>query len=88
MGDAGAPLRGAAWNDSPSLRRQHRDEHDGADRRNESSEEDGRQGIAVSDEFQAWREPFRSAKSTVTCLRSPSSAAFEVRIFSARCFGV
>src|SRR5262249_36255905 len=29
-----------------------------------------------------------SAKSTVTCLRSPSRAAFEVRIFSARCFGV
>src|SRR5438477_11362308 len=27
-------------------------------------------------------EPFRSAKSTVTCLRSPSSAVFEVRIFS------
>jgi hypothetical protein len=24
----------------------------------------------------------------VTCLRSPSSAAFEVRIFSARCLGV
>src|ERR1700730_7952340 len=33
-------------------------------------------------------EPFRSAKRTVTCLRSPSRAAFEVRIFSARCFGV
>jgi hypothetical protein len=33
-------------------------------------------------------EPLRSAKSTVTCLRSPSRAAFEVRIFSARCFGV
>ncbi len=33
-------------------------------------------------------EPFRSAKRTVTCLRSPSSAAREVRIFSARCFGV
>jgi hypothetical protein len=33
-------------------------------------------------------EPLRSAKSTVTCLRSPSSAAFDVRIFSARCFGV
>jgi hypothetical protein len=29
-----------------------------------------------------------SAKSTVTCLRSPSRAAFEVRIFSARYFGV
>ena len=25
---------------------------------------------------------------TVTCLRSPSRAAFEVRIFSARCLGV
>src|SRR5262245_29247343 len=33
-------------------------------------------------------EPLRSAKSTVTCLRSPSSAAFEVRILSAKCFGV
>src|SRR5215510_10397301 len=33
-------------------------------------------------------EPLRSAKSTVTCLRSPSSVAFDVRIFSARCFGV
>src|SRR5712691_11024164 len=33
-------------------------------------------------------EPFMSAKSTVTCLRSPSSAALEVRIFSAMCFGV
>src|SRR5262249_50957326 len=29
-----------------------------------------------------------SQKSTVTCLRSPSSAALEVRIFSARCLGV
>src|SRR5215470_4983196 len=33
-------------------------------------------------------EPLRSAKSTVTCLRSPSSALLDVRIFSARCFGV
>src|SRR5215831_5634840 len=33
-------------------------------------------------------EPLRSAKSTVTCLRSPSRAALEVRIFSARCLGV
>src|SRR5262245_8730807 len=33
-------------------------------------------------------EPFRSAKSTVTCFLSPSSAPFEVRILSARCFGV
>jgi predicted ATPase len=33
-------------------------------------------------------EPFTSAKSTVTCFRSPSSALREVRIFSARCFGV
>ncbi len=33
-------------------------------------------------------EPFMSANSTVTCLRSPSSAVFEVRIFSARCLGV
>src|SRR6266508_2812987 len=33
-------------------------------------------------------EPLRSANSTVTCLRSPSIAAFEVRIFSARCLGV
>src|SRR4029077_3234446 len=31
-------------------------------------------------------EPLRSAKRTVTCLRSPSRAALEVRIFSARCF--
>jgi len=28
--------------------------------------------------------PFRSANSTVTCLRSPSSALRDVRIFSAR----
>jgi hypothetical protein len=27
-------------------------------------------------------EPLRSANSTVTCLRSPSSALLEVRIFS------
>src|SRR5262249_56512901 len=33
-------------------------------------------------------EPLRSAKRTVTCLRSPSSAALDVRIFSARCLGV
>src|SRR6516225_12268404 len=33
-------------------------------------------------------EPFKSANSTVTCLRSPSSVAREVRIFCARCFGV
>jgi hypothetical protein len=33
-------------------------------------------------------EPLRSAKSTVTCLRSPSRTVLEVRIFSARCFGV
>src|SRR5207249_12280400 len=33
-------------------------------------------------------EPLRSAKRTVTCLRSPSRAVLEVRIFSARCFGV
>src|SRR3972149_843039 len=33
-------------------------------------------------------EPFRSANSTVTCLRSPSRAVLEVRIFSARCLGV
>jgi len=32
-------------------------------------------------------EPLRSANSTVICLRSPSTAALEVRIFSARCFG-
>ena len=32
--------------------------------------------------------PLRSAKRTVTCLRSPSSALLEVRIFSARCVGV
>src|SRR6266481_541198 len=33
-------------------------------------------------------EPFTSANSTVTCLRSPSRALREVRIFSARCLGV
>jgi hypothetical protein len=33
-------------------------------------------------------EPLRSANSTVTRLRSPSRAVLEVRIFSARCFGV
>jgi len=33
-------------------------------------------------------EPLRSAKRTVTCLRSPSRAVREVRIFSARCLGV
>src|SRR6266851_2218976 len=33
-------------------------------------------------------EPLRSAKRTVTCLRSPSRALLEVWIFSARCFGV
>jgi len=32
--------------------------------------------------------PDTSVNSTVTCLRSPVIAAFEVRIFSARCFGV
>jgi hypothetical protein len=29
-------------------------------------------------------EPFTSAKRTITCLRSPSRALREVRIFSAR----
>src|SRR5262245_25836012 len=33
-------------------------------------------------------EPFTSAKRTVTCLRSPSRALRDVRIFSARCLGV
>src|SRR5262249_54647297 len=33
-------------------------------------------------------EPFTSANSTVTCLRSPSRALLDVRIFSARCLGV
>src|SRR5262249_49316605 len=33
-------------------------------------------------------EPFTSAKRTVTCFRSPSSAERVVRIFSARWFGV
>src|SRR2546426_12586061 len=33
-------------------------------------------------------EPLRSANSTVICLRSPSIALREVRIFSARYFGV
>jgi hypothetical protein len=34
------------------------------------------------------RSIFTSAKSTVTCLRSPSKAERDVRIFSAKCFGV
>src|SRR5206468_10898593 len=33
-------------------------------------------------------KPHTSTNITVTRLRSPSSALFEVRIFSARCFGV
>src|SRR5262249_54082850 len=33
-------------------------------------------------------EPFTSAKRTVTCFRSPSSAHFDCRILSARCLGV
>jgi hypothetical protein len=33
-------------------------------------------------------DPFTSAKSTVTCFRSPSNALRDVRIFSTRCFGV
>jgi hypothetical protein len=33
-------------------------------------------------------EPFTSAKSTVTCLRSPSRVDFDCRILSARCLGV
>jgi len=33
-------------------------------------------------------EPFTSANSTVTCLRSPSSADFDCRILSARCLAV
>src|SRR5215510_1186755 len=33
-------------------------------------------------------KPDTSVNMTVTCLRSPSRAAFEVRIFSARCLGV
>src|SRR5215467_5307538 len=33
-------------------------------------------------------ESTMSQKSTVTCLRSPSRALLEVRIFSARCLGV
>ena len=33
-------------------------------------------------------EPFRSANSTVTCLRSPSRASRELRIFSTRWIGV
>src|SRR5919106_2008515 len=32
--------------------------------------------------------PETSAKSTVTCLRSPSITLLDVRIFSARCLGV
>ena len=48
-------------------------------------EQAGLLGVAVSQHFM---EPFRSAKSTVTCLRSPSSMFREVRIFSARWLGV
>ena len=33
-------------------------------------------------------EPLTSANSTVTCLRSPSSAAFELMIFWARYLGM
>jgi len=33
-------------------------------------------------------ELFTSAKRMVTCLRSPSRALFDARIFSTRCFGV
>ena len=33
-------------------------------------------------------KPETSTKSTVTCLRSPSSALLDVRILSARCLGV
>src|SRR6202158_6000532 len=33
-------------------------------------------------------DPFTSANNTVTCLRSPSNADFDCRIFSARCLGV
>src|SRR4029434_7345250 len=33
-------------------------------------------------------KPTASAKSTVTCLRSPSRALRELRILSARCLGV
>jgi hypothetical protein len=33
-------------------------------------------------------KPDTSANITVTIFRSPSIAPFEVRIFSARCFGV
>ncbi len=33
-------------------------------------------------------KPDTSENITVTLFRSPSSALFEVRIFSARCFGV
>src|SRR5690349_7038908 len=32
--------------------------------------------------------PETSAKRTVTCFRSPSRALLDVRIFSAKCFGV
>ena len=38
--------------------------------------------------FESSVEPAMSANSTVTCLRSPSSAEREVRIRSARCRGV
>jgi hypothetical protein len=43
-------------------------------------------GITVGEQFH--RALVRSAKSTVTCLRSPSRALLEVKIFSARCLGV
>ena len=42
-------------------------------------------GVAVGEQL---HRALRSAKRTVTCLRSPSRALLEVRIFSARWRGV
>jgi hypothetical protein len=43
---------------------------------------EGRHLVRAADEL------FTSANRTVTCLRSPSRALLEARIFSTRCFGV
>src|SRR5262249_4473876 len=45
-------------------------------------------GVFGSRSASSSMEPLRSANRTVTCLRSPSRALLEVRIFSARCLGV
>src|SRR5215472_2958287 len=42
----------------------------------------------VADDQAGLRQPLRSANNTVTCLRSPLRAVLDVRIRSAKCFGV